>query len=218
MTHLLHHGDCFEYIKGMADGSVDAVVSDPPYGVKVADWDHDVPYHILPEMLRVATGMVVWFGSSVRMAQDLRGFPVEPDRILIWHVGFSFASTAKNGIFYRYHPIYTWRLPEKQKAVHRDVITCTSEGAKNWWNHPGTKPLHLMQQLVRMVPADSTILDPFMGSGTTGVACAITGRNFIGCEIDNWYYEVSQRRIEEAERQPLLLALDPPEQADLFAE
>ena len=50
----------------------------------------------------------------------------------------------------------------------------------------------------------ATVFDPFMGSGTTGVACVRTGRNFIGCEIDPTYYAIAQRRIAEAHLQPPL--------------
>ena len=59
--------------------------------------------------------------------------------------------------------------------------------------------------IVEWIEGD-TILDPFMGSGTTGVACAQTGRNFIGIEIDPGYFEIAQRRIHDAEQQPLLFA------------
>ena len=62
-----------------------------------------------------------------------------------------------------------------------------------------------MANLVRL--ADGIILDPFMGSGTTGVACVQTGRNFIGIEIDPGYFEIAQRRIAEAQMQPTLEGL-----------
>lgn len=75
--------------------------------------------------------------------------------------------------------------------------------------HPTTKPLWIMQRLVTTVtkPGD-TVLDPFMGSGTTGVACVQTGRNFIGIEIDRGYFEIAQRRIEQAQQQPRLLEVE----------
>ena len=71
--------------------------------------------------------------------------------------------------------------------------------------HKSQKPQALMAELVEKYtkPGD-TILDPFMGSGTTGVACVQTGRNFIGIEIDAGYFEIAQRRIAEAQLQPRL--------------
>jgi DNA modification methylase len=61
-----------------------------------------------------------------------------------------------------------------------------------------------MQKLVGIADEGSTVLDPFMGSGTTGVACVQTGRNFIGIEIDPDYFAIAERRIAEAQLQPRL--------------
>ncbi len=63
--------------------------------------------------------------------------------------------------------------------------------------HITGKPTPLMKYLVQIVPEGSTILDPFMGSGTTGLACALTRRHFIGVEIESAYYQIAQRRIAE---------------------
>jgi DNA modification methylase len=68
--------------------------------------------------------------------------------------------------------------------------------------HPTQKPLGLISRLVRsIVPPDGSCCDPFMGSGTTGVACAMLGRRFIGCEIEPDYFDIACRRIEQAYRQ-----------------
>ena len=61
-----------------------------------------------------------------------------------------------------------------------------------------------MKWVIELCPKAETILDPFMGSGTTGVACANLGRSFIGIEIDPGYFDIACRRIEEAYRQPRL--------------
>jgi len=72
--------------------------------------------------------------------------------------------------------------------------------------HIAAKPVELMCELIeRFTQPGDTILDPFMGSGTTGVACVKTGRNFIGIEIDKGYFDIAQKRIEEAQMQPALL-------------
>lgn len=68
--------------------------------------------------------------------------------------------------------------------------------------HPTEKPIDLLAKLVEVVSsAGGTVIDPLMGSGTTGVACVQTGRNFIGVEIDPGYFEIAQRRIKEAQSQ-----------------
>ncbi|NMA26112.1 MAG: site-specific DNA-methyltransferase, partial [Clostridiales bacterium] len=71
--------------------------------------------------------------------------------------------------------------------------------------HPTQKPVELAAHFIRLHtrPGD-TVLDPFMGSGTTGVAAVKLGRNFIGIEIDKGYFEIAQKRIAEAQRQPAL--------------
>jgi site-specific DNA-methyltransferase (adenine-specific) len=73
----------------------------------------------------------------------------------------------------------------------------TTQPAAN--NHPTVKPVKLMQYLVRLVtPKDGVCLDPFMGSGTTGVACKNLNRNFIGIELDEQYFEIAQQRINNS--------------------
>ncbi|HEX7975832.1 MAG TPA: site-specific DNA-methyltransferase [Anaerolineales bacterium] len=69
---------------------------------------------------------------------------------------------------------------------------------------PTQKPLELMKWCLSFLPEGCTILDPFMGSGTTGVACVQTGRNFIGIEIDPNYYAIAQKRIEQAQAQMVM--------------
>lgn len=69
-------------------------------------------------------------------------------------------------------------------------------------NHPCPKPDNVMRWIVdRTVFEGDTILDPFMGSGTTGVACVQTGRNFIGIEIDEGYFKIAEKRIHDAQQQ-----------------
>jgi DNA modification methylase len=79
--------------------------------------------------------------------------------------------------------------------------------AKNGRVHPTQKPVSLMHDLCRKVPG--TILDPFMGSGTTLVACAKLGRKGIGIEIDPGYFDIACRRVEEAYRQPDMFVAPP---------
>ena len=79
--------------------------------------------------------------------------------------------------------------------------------------HPTQKPLPLMVWCLGFMPAARLVFDPFMGSGTTGVAALRLGRRFIGCEIDPGYFDIACRRIEAAARQPSLLPDTPPPRA-----
>ena len=82
--------------------------------------------------------------------------------------------------------------------------------------HITEKPVEVMEWCLQPVPAASTVLDPFMGSGTTGVACVRTGRKFIGIELDAKYFEIAKRRIsDELNRFPLLEKVESPQQLTL---
>jgi len=201
VTVELHLGDCLEFMRAMPDKSVDAVITDPPYGVDIAGWDVAPSLDFVDECLRIAAGAVVMFSSaSVRSVSEF--VKLGADRMLIWSPKFTLSHTQANGLFFRYHPIWAWRLPKKVSGFNWDVLQDNTE-AGNWWKHSYTKPVSLMQKLVTLAQEGATIFDPFMGSGTTGVACVQTGRNFIGCEIDPGYFEIAKRRIAEA--QPSLL-------------
>jgi site-specific DNA-methyltransferase (adenine-specific)/modification methylase len=78
------------------------------------------------------------------------------------------------------------------------------------YGHPTQKPLALMEWCLGFVSNAQTILDPFMGSGTTGVACAKLGRKFIGIELEPKYFSIACKRIDEAYRQPRLFHEPPP--------
>ena len=70
------------------------------------------------------------------------------------------------------------------------------------WKHPTIKPLNITEKIIRNSSKENnTILDPFMGSGTTGVACINTNRNFIGVELDKKYYKIAEERINSAIKQ-----------------
>ena len=194
---MLHLGDCLEILPTLEAGSVDAVITDPPYGVGIADWDNELPpQFVLDECLRISSGVVVWFGSAPRIL-DMADYNPKPDRILIWAPKFTLSKVAKNGFAFRFHPIYIWRT-DNQNTIAWDVLDDMTE-CGNWWEHKATKPVSLMRKLVGAW--GSTILDPFMGSGTTGVACVQTNRNFIGIEIEPKYYDIAEKRIKQAQRQ-----------------
>ena len=84
--------------------------------------------------------------------------------------------------------------------------------------HPTQKPIEIMKWSIEYLPYCETILDPFMGSGTTGVACVKLGRKFIGIELDEGYFDIACKRIEEAYKQPDLFIEQskPPKQESFF--
>jgi hypothetical protein len=104
-----------------------------------------------------------------------------------------------------------------QKRAARVIECPRGRAVKDGKEHPTQKPLEVMLRcLLELPPKADLILDPFMGSGTTGIAAVKLGRRFIGIEIEPKYFEVACRRIQEASRQPDLFIDRPPDpiQAD----
>lgn len=85
-----------------------------------------------------------------------------------------------------------------------DILKCRAEKVDGR-EHPAEKPTELIARLIeKSVPDGGTVLDPFMGSGTTGVACMQLGRKFIGCEIDPKYFAITEKRIKQVAMQMIL--------------
>lgn len=201
----LYLGDCLEVVKGL--GPVDAVVTDPPYGIGQdkgftgkglterrqydGEWDSQ-PGDLTAIDLRKPC--IIWGGQFFSL--PLNGFwlfwdkqntmPTHGDGELAW-TNISRHSVKK----------FTY---QENGMIRRD---------KSGRVHPTQKPVDLMEWCLGFLPDANTILDPFMGSGTTGVACVNLGRKFIGIEIHEPYFDIACRRIEEAMRQPRLDLPDP---------
>lgn len=212
----LYLGDCLEVMKGLPDGSVDAVVTDPPYGI---GWHNDQrfsggktlrgkgsrhppianddrPFDPRP-FLQMHVPLILWGANHFWNH-------LPPGGVLIWQkrndAAFgTFLSDAEIAFVNVGHGVYIFRsvFAGSRRAIDG------GEDAYAPSIHPNQKPTNLMRWCLTRLglsPGD-TILDPFMGSGTTGVACVQTGRNFIGIEIDPGYFEIARKRIEEAQLQ-----------------
>lgn len=196
-------GDALNLVKKMKSRSVGITVTDPPYGVgkKYVDGQSViadvVPYEVLPDLLRVTEGPIMWFGSATKVDEAFKSFSTAPERILIWAPAFTTSSVRSNGIFYRWQPIYCWNLPKKAASPVHDVLTQSTETRRRWWNHPGTKPTKLMTALIQM--SGGICFDPFMGSGTTAVAAKALERCFFGFEMSKEYVEICNRRLSQTE-------------------
>ncbi len=117
-----------------------------------------------------------------------------------------------------YEEIYELRGKSTCLVFRHAVINCEMNATLNgdtYYEHPTQKPIRLLNRLVRRT--NGTVLDPFMGSGTTGVACAQLGRRFIGIEIEERYFNIAVERITNAQRQGRMFQepAPKPEQATL---
>lgn len=199
---VLYCADCREILPKLAAGSIDAVVTDPPYGIAYDAshskykngidrgdclWDVE-PYDPAP-ILALGLPSIVWGGNcfSSRLP-DATGW-------IAW------VKIARQNADIRQSDCelaWTNCLGRSRVFNHLWIgaYRASESGVRNV--HPTQKPIALMSWCLGLMPSARTILDPYMGSGTTGVACIRTGRRFIGIEIERKYFDIAVRRCQEA--------------------
>ncbi|NQX93435.1 MAG: site-specific DNA-methyltransferase [Erythrobacter sp.] len=217
----LYLGDCRDILPTL--GKVDAVVTDPPYGIGAAtgigkvtkegsdfrgseQWDGETPPPELFESLLVcSTWQIIWGGNYFGLPSAPSFFiwdKIQPEQFTLAMAELAWTNIRK--------PAKIWRW--KSQSING--------GAPK--HHPTQKPLGLMEWCITHLPEPSeTILDPFTGSGTTGVAAVQMGRKFIGIEREPKYFDIACKRIEDAQRQGRLFdepAPPKPEQIDMLGE
>lgn len=205
----LYLGDCLEVMPAL--GRVDAVVTDPPYGIgrdgqkrttggnggrKAYDfkgWDQKRPDdEVFRMILACSDDQVIWGGNYFAdLLPPSSGW-------LVWDKGQRINQS--DGEL-----AYTSRACAL-RIIDQNRVALLMEGAE----HPTQKPIEVMRRSILQFPDAHTILDPFMGSGTTLVACAKTGRAGIGIEIDPDYFAIACKRVEDAYKQADLFIPAPP--------
>ena len=201
----LYCGDCLEILPTLEAGSVDAVVTDPPYGI-----NHPTDYK---SRKRAALAECNDYPPVIGDNKEFDPSPFLDYPCVFW---------GGNYFAHKLPPSSGWLVWDKLRPDDLDQSTCELawtnfiKGVRRFsylWNgmirdgndnlfHPTQKPVALMRWILALkwMPP-GTVLDPFMGSGTTGVACVQTGRNFIGIEIDPTYFAIAEKRIKEAQMQ-----------------
>ena len=204
----LYRGDCMEVLPTL--GRFDAVITDPPYGIgfsssptkwsrdnidrKADDWDDSAPD--VSNLLNIGKDVMIWGGNHFHLPPSRgwlgwikpKGLPSYGSAELCWT---------------------NIDMPVRHFEFSRN------DGDKH--NHPTQKPLPLMIWCFGFTKAQ-TILDPFMGSGTTGVAAVQLGRAFTGIEREPKYFDIACRRIEQAYAQGQLFAPEQPKQEQMKLE
>ena len=181
-------GDCLDVLKSMPDGSVDLVLTDPPYGIGKAEWDKQYPKGFEKECLRIGKTIAIMCGQWA-IPECLK------------EIGNNYLSILclenRNGMTFSPLGFGNWIpviIAGKRPKSGRDLISFIVRGKMP--DHPSPKPIEAMEKLlIRLSDENQIILDPFMGSGTTGVACANLNRNFIGIEISEKYCAIAEERI-----------------------
>lgn len=197
----LYLGDCLEILPTLP--KVDAVITDPPYGGGYAanpivgkgkkasnhepmTWD-DSPARGLEQIIAHSAVAIVWGGNYYQLPPS-RGW-------LTW-----FKPDAPPSLS---HFEMAWTNVDKNaRQISWSIAATNAERC----GHPTQKPVAVMEFAIRYAGNPPLVLDPFMGSGTTGVACMNLGRKFIGIEIEPKYFEIACERIENAQRQQRMFA------------
>lgn len=212
-------GDCLAVLPTL--GKVDAVVTDPPYGVNYegsktkhgsngfgyASFD-DTPESIAAICVPAVRAAVALARSAIVTPGNANAFKYDEPRSIGAIYYPSGANSGPWGFVCSQPLFYYGKDPYLANALGRlPNAFASTEATDRAVEHPCPKPIGVMLWMVKRVSLEGeTILDPFMGSGTTGVACANLGRKFIGIEIEQRYFDIACRRIEEAYRQPRLFA------------
>ena len=190
----IYHGDCAEVMPDFPADHFGSVITDPPYGVGIADWDVPPDQAILDECLRVAEGSVVMFGAAAPRSME-HFWALHPERMLVWAPPMSMAKSASCGMYFHWHPVYIWR-PVKQDRFYDDVLRHNTRRAKSAWTHCSMKPPKLIRDLCAAFGGTS-VLDPYLGSGTTLAACAKLGLPGVGIEISEEYCHMAASRLSD---------------------
>lgn len=194
----LYLGDCREIMPTLA--AVDAVVTDPPYGIARV-WQGG-GRHGWGNAKAQTDERNSW--DDVGPDADTMARLIEAKRVIIWG-GNYFDLPPSRGWLVWNKPERGFTLAEAELAwTNIDTVIRVFDGNRSDVGrvHPTQKPVGLMQWCVKKT--DGLVCDPFMGSGTTGVACLNLGRRFVGIEVHEPYFDIACRRIEEAWKQPRL--------------
>lgn len=214
----LVHGDCMGVMKEMLDASVDAIVTDPPFGIgfiygnakEAASnpdeyWQWFEPFY--KEMVRVLRpgGLFACWQAQLYFRHFWEWFG---DNIHIYVIAKNFVPLRHTPINYAYDPVVMFykggALPRRPDKPPRSVdffVANTAGLVSNVWalekGHPSPKPLDGICEIIRNFVAEGgLILDPFVGSGTTLVAARRTNRQAIGIEISEEYCSIVRKRLE----------------------
>lgn len=198
---VLYHGDCMDIMEGMDDNSVDLVLTDPPYGiadnylkpsakgewsklysVKI-EWDNFAPQVTIERSLAVGKNAIIW-GGNYFMLPPMRGW-------LIWD------KMQKHTSGHAELAYTNLDIPIRNYAY------CRAQLANEGKQHPTQKPLGLFRWCISLCNCE-TVLDPFLGSGTTAIACEQLNRKWIGIEREEQYCEIAAKRLSEPMQRSLL--------------
>lgn len=228
MDIQLYNGDCLELMKNIPDGSVDLVLTDPPYVIETKgggicgkdglvkqfkenhldEMKNGFDTQVLDEICRVLKKINVYFFCSQKQIMPLLDYFVKEKKcnwnLLCWHktnpvpaCGNKYLTDTEYILFFREKGVKVYGEFDTKFTYY---VTPSNQKDKKKYGHPTIKPIEILQNLiVNSSLENESVLDCFMGSGSTGVASVNTNRNFIGIELDKGYFDIAEKRIKEAQ-------------------
>ena len=225
----LMRGDCMEMMKQIPDKSVDLVLTDPPYGIdyqscwrkekekrhKKIENDKTTFLQFIKEIQRIikTDGAVVIFSRwdvQQKFMDEMEKWNMKPKGVLIWQKGGGGMGDLRKAWALDYETAIYWTNKEFkfQNGRPASSVLKVAKVPAEKLTHPNEKPVELLQIIIReMCKKDGTVLDCFMGSGSTGEAARKSGRNFIGIEIDEQWYEFAQKKINAQAEQINMMSM-----------
>ncbi len=235
----LYHGDCIDIINEIPDGSVDLILTDPPYssgGLHTGDRQKDTAtkytnndsngaarfpnfegdnmdqrsFTEFMRMILFKLRLKVIDGGIAAVFIDWRNLPAMTDAMQmagwIWRGVVPWNkknSRPQKGRFRNQCEYIVWgsngNMPFERGVPPLMGLVSAANVPTRKRNHQTEKPVEILKEIIQIVPEGCTVLDPFMGSGSAGVAAIETGRKFIGIELNEIYFEIAKARIKEAE-------------------
>lgn len=219
----LHLGDCMDIMKTIEDKSIDLVITDPPYKIETSGGglytQADKQYikelnsmkdgfseDVLDELCRIMKKINIYFFCSQKQIIPLLDYFVKKKKcnwnLLTWHktnpvpaCGNKYLTDTEFILFFREKGVKVYGNYNTKFTYY---VTPLNQKDKKKYGHPTIKPQEILLNLVTNSSQEGdTVCDPFMGSGSTGVACKSLNRDFIGIEVDNNWYQIAQNRINE---------------------
>lgn len=212
--------DAYKAIKELPDSSVDLVITDPPYDLEkgagdfrkhrkhyeeISDISNGFDYSMLDELVRVMKYINIYIFCSKNQLMELMEYFVKQHgckwELISWHktnpipvCNNTYLHDTEFCLFFREKAAKVYGSYHTKRTYY---VSSVNKKDKKLYKHPTIKPLELIDNFVNNSSLKGqTVLDPFMGSGTTGVAAAANDRKFIGYELNEEYFNVAKDRIE----------------------
>jgi len=214
----IHNIDCLEFMKQVPDNYFDVIVTDPPFNIGYSyksykdKMEEDDYYTMLKDVIKGRPSVIIHYGEQLHKLSIKLG--VAPTKVISWVYNSNTGKQHRQIAFYGIKPDFK-RVGQPYKNPHdKRIAKRIAQGKEaklyDWWNinqvknvskekteHPCQMPLEVMKNIIGILPKDiKTVFDPFMGSGTTAVACKSLGLDWCGCELEEDYCNIARDRLK----------------------